>query len=340
MLIRLLFLVATSCTVFGCSTAQTTAPVQDEDGKYSTSFPGPGRTASLDPALLSVRMISSVGFYRQADFSSAFGWPADRPITDRIWKDADTVTTFTESVVGTGTVLQFSRSRLALVTSAHVVTFADTVTTYYRDERGEIGVRSFAVMVKQRNYVADIPGTGDLEVLARDDGLDIAIVGQSINSRDLIVPVFPLPPGKARDLDWGSFIYVIGFPAGLRMVTSGIVSQPNRDRDASFLTDVLFNRGMSGGAILAARSGSSTLEWVGIATSGSATTEHMLAPDEKHLHEGLTSGEPYEGEVFISKAQRIRYGVTMAVSIEAVRKLAADNRVTLLRRGYSLSVLD
>ncbi|HUF07931.1 MAG TPA: serine protease [Rhodothermales bacterium] len=337
---RVIILAAATCAGLACSVAQTVDLAQDEGGKYSTSFPGPGRTASLDPALQSVRMISSIGFYRQADFTSASGWPADRPITDRIWKNADTVTTFTESVVGTGTVLQFSRSRLALLTSAHVVTFDDTVTTYYRDERGETGVRSFAVKVKQRNYVADIPGTGDLEVLARNDGLDIAIVGQSINTRDLIVPVFPLPPGKARDLDWGSFVYVIGFPAGLRMVTSGIVSQPSRDRDASFVTDVLFNRGMSGGAILAARSGGATLEWVGIATSGSATTEHMLAPNEKHLHEGLTSGEPYEGEVFISRAQRIRYGVTMAVSIEAVRKLAADNRAHLLRRGYSLSVLE
>lgn len=285
-------------------------------------------------------MISSVGFYRQANFSSSDGWPADRPITDRIWREADTVTTFTQSVVGTATILQFSTNRVALLTAAHIVTFDDTVTTYYRDRERPTGIRAFAVKVRQRNYAADIPGADGLEVLARNDRLDIAIVGQAINTLDMTFPVFPLPAGRAADLNWGSFVYVVGYPVGLRMVSSGIVSQPNRDGDASFLTDVVFNRGMSGGAVLASRSRGGPLEWVGIVTSGSANTEYDLVPEDDRMDENRVSGEPYEGQIYINRTQRIRYGVTMAVSIDAIRKLVGDNRTSLLRRGYHINIFE
>jgi len=291
-------------------------------------------------ALPSIRMLSSIGFYRQADFSSPDIWPVDRPITDRIWRVADTVTTFSQSVVGTGTVLQYSLNRIALLTSAHVVTFDDTLTTYYLRDGEPVGVRTFAVKIRQRNYVADIPGAGSLEILARNDRDDIAIVGETVDTRGAMIPVFPLPTGRGDDLTWGSFVYVVGYPVGLRMVSSGIVSQPRRDDQNAFLTDVVFNRGMSGGAVLAARSGGASLEWVGIVTSASANTEYILAPNSEKLRDDLTSGEPYEGEILVKRDQRIRYGVTIAVSIDAIRKLARENRASLVRRGYHLSIFD
>lgn len=285
-------------------------------------------------------MLSSVAYYRQASFTRPSGWPADQQITDRIWRAADTVTTFSQSVVGTGTVLQASLDRFALLTSAHVVTFEDTIKTYFIVNDDPVGIKAFAVRVNQRNYVADIPGAGSLEVLARNDRDDIAIIGQTINTQALMIPVFSLPPGHGRDLTWGSFVYVVGYPVGMRMVSTGIVSQPERDDQNAFLTDVVFNRGMSGGAVLAARSEGSSLEWVGIVTSSSANTEYVLEPDVENLHEDLQSGAPYEGEMYARRIQRIRYGVTMAVSIDAIRKLARENRVSLQRRGYRFNIFD
>ena len=341
MLKRLLIFAAACYTCFGCTNERAATVETSQVGQvYTTSFPGGGNEESLADALPSVRMISSVGFYRQANFSSPDAWPIDQPITDRIWRVADTVTTFTHSVVGTSTILQFSLNRIALLTSAHVVTFDDTVTTYYRVDDKVVGIRALAVKVRQRNYVAEIPGAKSLEILAKDDRLDIAILGQVIDTRSLTVPVFAVPPGHASDLRWGSFIYVVGYPVGLRMVASGIVSQPMRDADGSFLTDVVFNHGMSGGTVLAARAGGKKLEWVGVVTSGSAETDYLLQPDTETQREDLTSGEPYEGKAYVRRMQRIRYGVTMVVSIDAIRALATKNRTLLRLRGYHLSVLD
>ena len=337
----IILIAATSCVGLGCSSER--AAVSDNQPVsrlYSTSFPGHGLEGSLADALPSVRMLSSVAYYRQASFASPNGWSADRPITDRVWRAADTVTTFSQSVVGTGTVLQGSLNRLALLTCAHVVTFEDTIKTYFIVNDEPVGIKAFAVKVNQRNYVADIPGAGSLEVLARNDHDDIAIVGQTIDTEGMMIPVFSLPPGRGGDLTWGSFVYVVGYPVGLRMVSTGIVSQPERDDQNAFLTDVVFNRGMSGGAVLAARSEGSSLEWVGIVTSSSANTEYVLEPDVENLREDLHSREPYEGEIYARRIQRIRYGVTIAVSIDAIRKLAQENRVSLQRRGYRLNIFD
>lgn len=336
-----LIILALACgTGWACSGEHVSTTVDPQTGRYSTSFPRGDRSSQLVDALPGVRMLSSVSFYRQASFDAQDAWPADQPVTDRVWRVADTVTTFSESVVGSGIILQFSDSRIALLTSAHVVTFDDTVTTYYHHEGEPVGISAFAVKVRQRNFVAEVPGADALEVLARDDRLDIAIVGQTIDTRDTMIPVFPLPVGKADDLAWGSFVYSVGYPVGLRMVSSGTVSQPNRDKDGSFLTDIAFNRGMSGAAVLAARSHDTTLEWVGVVTSGAASTEYLLTPDVDQLYEGSTSGEPYEGTAYASRVKRIRYGVSMAVSVDAVKQLAEENRAVFRRRGYHLSILN
>lgn len=324
----------------GCAGEQAVRSTDDPGTRYATAFPSAGNEFDMEPVMPSIRMLSSVAFYRQASFVSDVGWPVERQITDGIWQAADTISTFTNSVVGTGTVLQFSMQRIALLTSAHVVTFKDTLTTYYYRDGERAGIRAFAVKMRQRNYVAEIPGADALEVLARDDRLDVAIIGQTIRTRDTIQPTFPLRTGDAGDLDWGSFVYVIGFPVGLRMVSAGIVSQPMRDSDGSFLTNVVFNRGMSGAAVLAAKPGESALEWVGIITSGSASTELTLSPGEQDVYDESVAEEPYEGEIFVSKIQRIRYGITMAVSVNALRKFASDHEDALRRRGFRLSLLD
>ncbi len=338
---RLSLLSFVACLVVaGCSQQRSSLSPDGTDALYSTLPPHPEGARLIDKALPSVKMLSSVGFYRQASFSSPGTWPADRPITDEIWRHADTETTFTESVVGTATIVQYSQSRIALLTGAHVVTFDDTLVTYFRDGDRNTGIKSFSVLTRQRNYAPEIPHATSLEILAKDDRLDVAILGQILETRDVVFPVIPVRPGKANDLAWGSFVYVLGYPVGFRMVSSGIVSQPNRDADSSFLTDVVFNRGMSGGAVLAARPGSRELEWVGILTSTSASTEYVLVPDESDLSRARVEGEPYEGDVFISRTQRIRYGVSMGVSMEAIRSLAQANRNSLLRRGYRLTILD
>ena len=85
-----------------------------------------------------------------------------------------------------------------------------------------------------------------------DEKNDIAILSKEFSTPPkLHIPVFRYPIGKARELEWGSFIYLIGYPKGYKIITKGIVSDPDRDRQGSFLIDALFNSGLSGGILLA-----------------------------------------------------------------------------------------
>jgi hypothetical protein len=121
------------------------------------------------------------------------------------------------------------------------------------------------------------------------------------------------------------------------MITSGVVSQPERDDDHAFLVDVVFNLGMSGAPVFARRKESAVYEWVGVVTSGSAGSEYILVPSTKEAQRSIETGDPFEGDVFASRVKRLRYGITMAVSVESVQQLVEDNSGWLYLKGYRLT---
>jgi hypothetical protein len=285
----------------------------------------------------SVRLLTSVAYYRQADFWSPPGLPIDGQHTD-FWDEADSTSTFTESESGTATIVQLSAGRFAVVTAEHVVSFPDTVRSFYYEQGRRSGIKVIAVRVRQDNFITDIEQARSLEILAADKRLDIAILGQPTDTDDRPDLSLAFPAGQASDLDWGSLAYSPGFPAGMAMVTSGMVSQPDRDRDKSFLLDIVFNKGMSGAPILARRVDTGRFEWVGILTSGSASSEHLLVPTQDQIKESTDTGEPFEGDMFVTQFKRIRYGVTMAVSIESIRSLVTRERSWMQAKGYSFDL--
>ena len=180
-----------------------------------------------------------------------------------------------------------------------------------------------AVKVRQQTYLPGIDRGQDLSLLAVDEKVDIALLTQDYRPTVESQPVFPMPTGSAVDLEWGSFVYVLGYPTGRAMITSGIVSQPDRNDDHGFLLDIVFNKGMSGGPVFARRRGSSEFECVGLVTSGSAGRELLVVPDRDDARPTLDSGEPYTGDIFARETRRLHYGVTVGVAVESVRRLLA-----------------
>ena len=89
-----------------------------------------------------------------------------------------------------------------------------------------------------------------MEVLAIDRKSDIAILGKEIEGeKPNNIKVFPYLMGDSKELEWGSFVYIMGFPLGHAMITRGIVSDPYKIRKGSFLIDAVFNQGFSGGPV-------------------------------------------------------------------------------------------
>ncbi len=335
LLLLLLVLSMASCS----TTRQDATPGSDQPGLYARGMPDEEDIPDFGGLFRSVRLLSSLAYYRQADFWSAPGLSIELERTD-FWDGADSVSTFTETKSGTAAIVQFSAGRLAVVTAAHVVAFPDTVRSYYLEDGHKVGLKVIAVRVRQENFIPDIDQARDLEILASDDRLDLAILGQQLDTETRQDLSFRYPAGESVDLNWGSLTYVVGFPAGKAMVTSGMVSQPDRDRDHSFLVDVVFNKGMSGAPVLARREGSRRFEWVGILASGSASSEYLLVPGREDAERAIDTGEPFKDDAYASRFRRIRYGVTMAVSIESIRDLVSEQRSWMLAKGYSFELGD
>jgi hypothetical protein len=148
------------------------------------------------------------------------------------------------------------------------------------------------------------------------------------------MPAFSYPIGDAKKLEWGSFAYLFGYPKGYRMITKGIVSDPNRDRSGSFLLDAPFNRGCSGGIVLAIKDGVPNFELVGMAKSSAADFENILIPPEDFNISEYDPRLPYEGDIYAKSNVVIRYGITQIISINTIIDFFERNQLYFTQMGY------
>ena len=155
-------------------------------------------------------------------------------------------------------------------------------------------------------------------------------------SRNVPIPVFSYKMGKAAELNWGTFVYIFGFPNGKKMISSAIVSNPNRDKFNGFMIDATMERGISGGIILAIRDDAPNFELVGMATAISAEREYILRPDDILKETEINFGRPYDGTIILDKRVKFNYGIIYAVSIEAIQDFLSDNKQILLEEGFNL----
>ncbi len=176
------------------------------------------------------------------------------------------------------------------------------------------------------------------EILAIDHNLDAAILGKRLNfvAKENF-PIFKYPLGAAKELDWGNLIYLVGYPSGKKMLTTGIISSPDRTPDHGFLIDALFNRGFSGGIALAIRDGVPNFELVGMVNAVAADHEMVLTPGEFPNVNDLNLSVPYTGDIYVLSQKKINYGVSFGISIEAISDFIRRNKTNLKSQGYEIS---
>ena len=318
-------------------TFQTIYPTLS-DGQYDSEFPYRNCSQELDEIANTVKKLYCLVEYDQYFFSE--GDQLDRKsIKDsRFKRIAHSKSFFNESVHGTATIIYKDDSRVAVLSCAHIVDFADTIFAYFYDGLGNKLkiLESIAIKRKQQNFIRDLPGDGLLEIIAIDDEKDIVILGNRFSNIGPEVGAFNYPVGHSSDLEWGSFVYVMGFPGGHQMITRGIVSNPSPGHKGEFLIDALFNPGVSGGVVLAVRDGVPNFELVGIARSVAVKYKNVIKPGKKSHEEIYNPNVPYKGELYVKIEKDINYGVTFAIAIDEVADFYRKNHNTFLSHGYRL----
>jgi S1-C subfamily serine protease len=312
------------------------------DGAYDSEFPYRSSSQQLEQIMETVKRISCIAYYKMYTFPAGEKVKL-RDLTPDLLDRNESKSVFTNNTAsGTGTVIYSSGRKVALLTCAHVVGFPDTVVTYHIDAERKLTayVASIAFKKRQSNFVAMLPDGGEMEILAIDQDADLAILGRELTQQPPIpIPAFHYPLGSAKELEWGAFVYLFGYPSGYKMVTKGIVSSPNKDKYGSFLVDAVFNRGFSGGICLAIRDGIPNFELVGIIKLVSAHSSYIVTPGKEFGSAEFDSSVPYTGDVYIERKTEVEYGITQAIPVERIREFLERYSTLLSRQGYSVTDL-
>ena len=315
-----------------------TAAVPLQDNRYVTEFTFPDASAKLESITHSVSKLVTVAYYTTYQFDAIDHIRQYSLSSASFKKSAASITDSHETVSGTATLISRFDNRVVFLTSAHILDFPDTVISFSDPSKtlSTDEIKSIAIKDKQEIYCRDLPDCGPMDLLAMDRGNDIALIGRVCPKLAEGMKPFEYPAGRAKQLGWGCVAYVIGFPMGALMITRGIVSNPNSDESGTFMIDALFNKGFSGGIILAARMGSPGFELVGMVRSAYSKKEYVLRP-EKEIHEySYNMDTPYSGEIRVGMHESINYGVTYAIPVEELRTFYRHFRPGLLSQGYNL----
>jgi len=332
-LLPFLALVITSCSFV---TYEKIFPTL-QDGKYDSEFPYKGCSDQLEEISISTKRINSTAFYKTYTFNQSDKLKLDEIRSENILELAVTEGYADQSSSGTATIIYAGIGRVALLTCAHTIHYPDTIISYTADADGNKTDFVDAMLIKESQlvYVAGFPGNSQVEILTIDTELDLAIIGRDYGAfSDAVFPVFNYPLGKAKELEWGTFVYVFGYPLSYLMITSAIVSTPNKDESGSFVLDAVVNRGSSGALVLAIKDGVPNFELVGIVQWVPEEETNILTPKKLKNNEAYNPIVPYTGKEFVKRYSSIRYGIANIISIETVIGFLEKNRRILNEKKF------
>ncbi len=321
--------------LFGCKTANIESVNEiRQDNKYDSEFPSESVSSELSYISKTVKKLDILAFY------ATYTFPVDSKLKETdigdsvldVYSYSKSITH--EAVSGTATVIYNYDNIVGLLTCAHVVDFEDRIYSYYDED--EKYVKSIAVKIKQQNHISGFAPGDPVEIVAIDKSKDIAILFKKLNNDDKIIKTMNYPAGKSKDLQWGSVVYIMGFPLGNLMVTRAVVSITDKMKTGFFVTDALYNHGISGSPVFAVRDGMPNFELVGMASSSAAQASNILIPDENFVNE-TKSRSVYTGDIFVDNNKLISYGVTYSVTIDEIITFINLNEDALSAKGFDMN---
>ena len=311
------------------------------DGKYDSEFPSQNSSEELDKISHTIYRLNCVSFYKAYIFSDDSKIKL-KDLNDSVINTRSIKKTYMDrSTSGTATLIYSSGGTLGLLTCAHVIDFPDTIISYYGEISGTPTdyIQSVAFKSKQFIYAAGFPEGSEVKEILADKSADIAILGNHYSLENAVrFPVFDYPFGKAKELEWGDFVYVFGYPLNYKMISNAIVSSPDYDRSGSFFIDAVVNRGYSGGLVLAIRDGIPNFELVGIIEWVAEDNENILQPAPLEGALKYNPLVPYSGSTFVKQEKFLKYGITKVISIESIKNFLEKNKDYFIQKGYDFSI--
>jgi hypothetical protein len=328
----------------GCTVHYVLSP----DGEYDFRVPvarGDAQEGFESLLVSTVKVVWSpqyVNTFYSHDLRNDIGFRIPRPLPDaesptgfRLLRDGIRETVDSYSKVGTALVIARQRATnefdmAVALTTAHLVTAPDTIRYFMRDALGlETRVlERLSIKTSAALQVMSRDGESIRAVILRlDTEKDLALLKLDVyNSMKSPLP-FRLPLGKASDLQWGNFVYIVGHPKNKMRLTAGTVSLDEQaDR---FFVDAAVRTGYSGGPVVAVRDGLPHFELVGLCRGATTETFRLLVPDRKLVAGTVLSPELLR-QISVEEREVIEPGLGFVVGINSVKQFLLDSRDELI----------
>ncbi|MCI0495193.1 serine protease [candidate division KSB1 bacterium] len=241
----------------------------------------------------------------------------------------------TNSVAGTGLIILEHANKILLLTCFHVFDFEDTVKTYYlnKNKKPTPFLQSLSIKYGQIVYVSHKNGSNSQgKILAFDKENDIAIIEADDVANDLAESPFRAYFPAKTDIKFGKEIYILGFPKGMFLITKGLAS-PSKYKN-KFITDISFNKGFSGGIVIAFDRKSSDYTYLGMANATAYDSQTILIPSESIQDLSYYRDFPYKDDVYVGELRMINYGITFVLKSEAIYDFLKRETNKLKQYGY------
>lgn len=243
----------------------------------------------------------------------------------------------TNSVSGSALILQRNPSNILLLSAYHIFDFPDTVKTYYKNERGENTpfVRSISVKYEQRIYITHKDNTRSFgHLISSDLSNDLALLKAQSAENELLETPFAARFATDHDLKFGKEAYLVGYPKGFLFIATGLISPspyPNK-----FMVSAPFNRGFSGGMVVAFEEGKDSFVYLGMANSMAYDYQFVLVPDETLPELDNYRDFPYDKYAYVKELKMMNYGLTFAVKASVIAKFVKKERARIRRHGFGM----
>lgn len=307
------------------------------DGKYDSEFPYKSTSDELNKISETIQRVNTTAFYKIYVFNEKDNYTLtslkNKKLSDLEIREA----LADNSASGTAVTVYSENGNVVLLTCAHTITLPDTIIAYKYDDLGFATnyIESISIKEKQVIYVAGFPDGSQVDILAADKQLDIALIGRKYGAqKGIFFPTFNYPLGKAKEVEWGTFVYLVGYPINFKMITKAIVSSPRKDDAGSFLVDAVVNPGFSGGLVLAIRDGVPNFELIGMVQWVPEEEESLIYPENLKTKSTYNPVVPYKGNIYVRKHSSIRYGIARVIPVESIIAFLLQNKSYLNQQGF------
>lgn len=246
------------------------------------------------------------------------------------------VTADHQTISGAGLILYADRlkSRYVILTSKHLTMPEDTTKVFYLDEHGAPSEALFARYVVRRStvFIHGIEGRRfQSRVVAYDDRADLALLG--VETSESLGYEFANGVGYGENLGWGDWVFLFGFPKGIKQVTGGLISPSPYPKTLAVAAGVRI--GYSGGPVLFVSRNDGNLVLVGLIESVPVTAiEYVTAG--RPLPKGYRLSRGDLDSLIVDQKMLVDYGTAYFLTSRALMDFFHSKRTFLEAAGIYL----